>query len=48
MAAAYNYRIEIFALSKEDGGGFLAIAHDLAKMALEQTDSERARKRSKK
>ena len=29
MAAAYNYRIEIFALSEEDGGGFLAIAHDL-------------------
>ena len=29
MAAAYDYRIEIFALSKEDGGGFLAIAPDL-------------------
>jgi antitoxin HicB len=29
MAAAYNYRIEIIALSEEDGRGFLAIAPDL-------------------
>jgi antitoxin HicB len=29
MAAAYNYRIEIIALSEEDGCGFLAVAPDL-------------------
>jgi antitoxin HicB len=29
MAAAYDYRIEIFALSEEGGGGFLATAPDL-------------------
>jgi antitoxin HicB len=29
MAAAYNYPVEIFALSEEDGRGFLAIAPDL-------------------
>ena len=29
MAAAYIYRLEIFALSEEDGRGFLAIAPDL-------------------
>ena len=29
MAAAYNYRIGIIALSEEDGRGFLAIAPDL-------------------
>ena len=29
MTAVYHHRIEIFALSEEDGGGFLAVAPDL-------------------